>query len=174
MSLILILSKFCVCFGFIFKGWDVPCKNMARLDESEGFESLDRTKRLTRKERLCTDIDQAEKGCEDTDDGIEAAIPLMRDQDGDWVVHAQRTHYLTGQFRDLGVMCLMILCLVMCLVFYMICPQCLFGILIFSACLCPFFHPMNSPLWLAIVLLTVSGWSLTTGALSITWNNGFS
>lgn len=166
---------------------------MGRLDESE---EVDRSERLMRKERVCAGsldkgnrpdrqdrlvimgkLDQAEKGdwgdSQGIEEGIEAAIPLMRDEDGDWVVHAQRTHYLTGQFRDLGVMCLMILCLVMCLVFYMICPQCLFGVLIFSACLCPFFHPMNAPLWLAIVLLTVSGWSLTTGALSITWKNGF-
>ena len=97
----------------------------------------------------------------------------MRDSDSDWVVHAQRTSYLTGQFHDLGVMCLVILCLVLSLVFYMICPRCLFGVLIFSACLCPFLHPMNAPLWLAIVLLTVSGWSVSTGALSVTWNKGF-
>jgi hypothetical protein len=140
---------------------------MARLDESE--DCCDRSQRVTREMDM---IDQAEKG-ERGDESIESAIPLMRDQDGDWVVHAQRTNYLTGQFRDLGVMCLMLLCLVLCLVFYMICPRCLFGVLIFSACLCPFFHPMNAPLWLALVLLTVSGWSFSTGALSITWNNGF-
>jgi hypothetical protein len=127
---------------------------MTRLDESGGYESSQDI------------IDQAERGkC----DEIEAAVPLIRD--GDWIVHAQRTNHLTGQFHDLGVMCLMLLCLILCLVFYMICPRCLFGVLIFSACLCPFFHPMNAPLWLAIVLLTVSGWSFSTGALSVTWNN---
>ena len=116
----------------------------------------------------CDSVDTVERGKCD-----EAATPLMRDSDSDWVVHAQRTSYLTGQFHDLGVMCLVILCLVLSLVFYMICPRCLFGVLIFSACLCPFLHPMNAPLWLAIVLLTVSGWSVSTGALSVTWNKGF-
>ena len=119
-----------------------------------------------------TDLDEAEKG--DCGETVETAIPLMKDQDMDWIVHAQRTKYMRGQFQDLGVMCVAIFCLVMCIVFYVICPRCLFGVLIFSACLCPFFHPMNAPLWLAIVLLTVSGWSFTTGALSVTWNNGFS
>ena len=148
---------------------------MARLDESEECrcEASDKAKCVPRKERPLTDcIDREEKGDCGTEEGIETAIPLMRDQDRDWVVHAKRTHYLTGQFHDLGVMCLMIACLVLCLVFYMICPRCLFAVLIFSACMCPFFHPMNAPLWLAIVLLTVSGWSFSTGALSITWNNG--
>jgi hypothetical protein len=60
--------------------------------------------------------------------------------------------------------------LVLCLVFYMLCPRCLFGILLLSACLCPFFNSMNAPLWLAIVLLTMSGWSFTAGAFSISWN----
>ena len=112
---------------------------------------------------------QSGKGTE----SVETAIPLMNERDDDWVVHANRTNYIAGQFRDLGVMCFMLFCLVLCLVFYMICPRCLFGILILSACLCPFFHPMNAPLWLAIVLLTVSGWSFTTGSLAVTWNNGF-
>jgi hypothetical protein len=113
---------------------------------------------------------------DDSDEKIETGIPLLRKRDDDcnsWVVHADRTKLITGQFRDLGVMCFMLICLVLCLVFYMICPRCLFGILLISACLCPFFHPMNAPLWLAIVLLTVSGWSFTTGSLSVTWNNGF-
>ena len=113
-------------------------------------------------------------GCveDDIEDDIEEGIPLVKDDTG-WVVHAKQTQVTAGQFRDLGVMCIMFLTLVLCLVFYMICPRCLFGVLLFSACLCPFFHPMNAPLWLAIVLLTVSGWSFTTGALSVTWNNGF-
>ena len=141
---------------------------MGRLDECEG---LDRAERLPRKERLF-ELDSIEKGVSE-EEGVDAAIPLMKDRDKDWVVHAQRTSHLTGQFHDLGVMFLMFVCIALCLVFYFICPKCLFGILIFSACLCPFLHPMNAPLWLAIVLLVVSGWSFTAGYLSITWNNGF-
>lgn len=120
--------------------------------------------------------DKCELSGDDSDERIETGIPLLKERKEDsdqWVVHANRTNEITGQFRDLGVMCFMLFCLALCVVFYMICPRCLFGVLLLSACLCPFFHPMNAPLWLAIVLLTVSGWSFTTGSLSVTWNNGF-
>lgn len=118
--------------------------------------------------------DKCESSGDDSDEKMETGIPLIKDEDCDqWVVHANRTKYIAGQFHDLGVLCFMLICLVLCVVFYMTCPRCLFGILLLSACLCPFFHPMNAPLWLAIVLLTVSGWSFTTGSLSISWNNGF-
>lgn len=137
-----------------------------RQDKFNSFENHTIRDKLTYAECL----DQAEN-CE-CDEKCETAVPLIKNNDGDWVVHAKKTRYIAGQFHDLGVICLMMLCIVACLVFYMICPRCLFGILVFSACLCPFYHPMNVPLWLAIILLTFSGWSLTTGALSITWNNG--
>ena len=140
---------------------------MARLDDSEG---ADRSERTSRKERLCIDsIDQAEKG--DGEEGIEVAIPLIRDQDRDWVVHSQRTQYIRSQFHDLAILCLTLLCIVLCAVFYMVCPRCLFGILIFSACLCPWYNSLNFSLWLAIILLTASGWSFSGGALSIEWHN---
>jgi hypothetical protein len=112
--------------------------------------------------------------CERAESEVETVTPLMNERDEDWVVHANRTHYIAGQFRDLGVLCFMLLCSVLCLVFYMVCPKCLFGVLLLSACLCPFFHPMNAPLWLAIVLLTLSGWRFTFGSLAVTWNNGLS
>lgn len=138
--------------------------------------------RLNREESLCkvrfdselsANASKGDKLTDDDDDNIcETAVPLIKGCDEDWVVHANRTRYITGQFRDLGVICLMISCIVACLVFYMICPKCLFGILIFCFILCPFYNSMNVPLWLAIILLTMSGWSLTAGKLSITWNSG--
>jgi hypothetical protein len=101
-------------------------------------------------------------------DPADEEAPLV--EKSDWVVHAQRTNYMREQFYDLAVMCLVLVCLLLCIVFYMVCPKCLFGVLIVSACLCPFCHPMNAPLWLALVLLVVSGWSFTAGNLSITWS----
>ena len=145
---------------------------MARLDESDGY---DRSKRLSRKESLdCNHcIDKIEKGdCSDDVDGVEAAIPLMRDSDGDWMVHAQRTQYIRSQFHDLAVLCLTFTCLVLCSVFYVLCPRCLFGVLIFSACLCPWVNSLNVSLWVALVLLVLSGWTFSIGAFSVTWNNG--
>jgi hypothetical protein len=147
------------------------------MDESDGYDSNDRSKHLSRKESLdCNHcINKIEKGeCRDEDmEGVEAAIPLMRDSDGDWVVHAQRTQYIRGQFHDFAVLCLTLACLVLCAVFYVLCPRCLFGVLIFSACLCPWFNSLNLTLWVALILLVLSGWTFSTGALSITWNSGF-
>ena len=87
-----------------------------------------------------------------------------------WYIQENRTRYLSDQFRQTGVMCLTLLSIVLCLVFFFLCPRCLFGILFLSLCLCPFFHPMNAPLWFAIILLTISGWSFTTGALQVSWH----
>jgi hypothetical protein len=88
----------------------------------------------------------------------------------EWVHYNYKTRNVQDQARNWAVLCLTILSILLCLVFYMTCKQCLFAILIFSACLCPFFHPMNAPLWLAIVLLIVSGWTFTTGALTVSWS----
>jgi hypothetical protein len=109
--------------------------------------------------------------CGDCDGTCEAAVPLVNDRDGDWVVHAKRTNYVAGQFRDLGVICLMFLCVAACLFFYFYCTQCLFGVLIFSACLCPYYNTMNIPLWISIILLTLSGWSITAGHLVLRWDS---
>jgi hypothetical protein len=109
----------------------------------------------------------------DTDDSIECGIPLIKEkQDTAWMVHAERVKSLTEWSRGVGIMLLTSGSVMLCLLFYFICPRCLFGMLLFSACLCPWCNTMNAPLWLAIVLLVVSGWTFTAGYLSVTWNSG--
>lgn len=88
-----------------------------------------------------------------------------------WVVHARRVQSISEQSRGCAVLSFTALLLILCLASFAYCQECLFGILIISACLCPFFHPLNAPLWLAIVLLTIGGWTFTTGALSISWKS---
>lgn len=89
----------------------------------------------------------------------------------DWVAHVKRTEHTSTTFQNCGVLCFTILLLLLSLVSFMFCQECLFAILVVSACLCPFFHPLNAPLWLAILLLTIGGWSFTAGALEIRWNS---
>ena len=109
----------------------------------------------------------------DTDDvDVECAIPLIKEQDA-WVVHAERVRSLAEWGRGGAIMLVTAFSLVLCLIFYVTCPKCLFGVLLVSACMCPWANSMNAPLWLAIVLLIVSGWTFTAGYLSVTWNNGF-
>ena len=87
-----------------------------------------------------------------------------------YVVYECKTRAYNEGVKNCGVLCFTVLVLILCLVSFLFCQECLFFILILSACLCPFFHPMNAPLWLAIVLLTVGGWNFTMGALTVTWN----
>ena len=89
----------------------------------------------------------------------------------DWVAHIHRTRAAAESFHNCGILCFTLLLLIMCLASYIYCQECLFVILLVSACLCPFFHPLNAPLWLAIVLLTIGGWSFTAGAMEIRWKS---
>jgi hypothetical protein len=101
------------------------------------------------------------------------SVSLIKEESEAWVVHAERTRTLSEGFRAGAAILMTAVSIVLCLVFYMTCPKCLFGVLLVSACMCPWFNSMNAPLWLAILLLIVSGWTFTTGYLSVTWNNGF-
>ena len=101
---------------------------------------------------------------------IECAIPLIKEEDTAWVVHAERVKSITEWSRRVVVTLLTTVSILLCVLFYFICPKCLFGVLLFSACLCPFINMMNVPLWLAFVLLVVSGWTFTAGFLSVTWH----
>jgi hypothetical protein len=155
----LIKLQFCVRFQRLYLRIVWGCLIMGRLEEC-AFDKSDC--------RKAHGTDQAElENC----DEIETGIPLI-EKDERWIVHADRTCYIRKQFESLAVLSLTLTCLVLCAVFYMICPRCLFGILIFSACLCPWFSSLNISLWLAIILLTLSGWSFSTGAFSIAWHNG--
>ena len=109
-------------------------------------------------------------GCNPVE-GCPCAPTRQRAYESDWTVHAKRTRMLSQDSQSCGILVFTILMLVLCIVSFVFCQECLFGLLIISACLCPFFHPLNAPLWLAIVLLTVGGWSFTAGALSVTWDS---
>lgn len=87
-----------------------------------------------------------------------------------YAVRERETSMYNQASRNCGVLCFTFMSLLACVVSFFYCQQCLFMVLIISACLCPFFHPMNAPLWLAIVLLTVGGWNFTVGALTVTWH----
>ena len=97
--------------------------------------------------------------------------PLFLKPVPDWVAQVQATRSTNEAFNGCALLCFTVLLMIMCIVSYMFCKPCLFGILVFSACLCPFFHPLNAPLWLAILLLTIGGWSFTAGALEVRWKS---
>jgi hypothetical protein len=88
----------------------------------------------------------------------------------DWARYAKETREKRRVYEDLGMMIFTLISIGMCVFFFIFCTKCIFIVLLLSACLCPFYNSMNAPLWLAIILLTISGWSFTTGALSVSWS----
>ena len=102
---------------------------------------------------------------------VECAVPLIK-EDSTWIVHTENVRNVTDCSRRGAAMVMTITALVLCVYFFFACPKCLFGVLLASACMCPWFNTMNAPLWLAIILLIVSGWTFTFGNLSVTWDSG--
>lgn len=117
-----------------------------------------------------TDCTGLEEGGSDQGSCHDSIDLLNRKETLPYVVHECKTRALNEGSRNCGIMCFTLLTLILCVASFVFCQECLFALLIVSACLCPFFHPMNAPLWLAIVLLTVGGWNFTVGALTVTWN----
>ena len=52
---------------------------------------------------------------------------------------------------------------------YMYCRECLLGILILSACLCPWIPYFNIPLWVSIGMLLVLGFHFTNKVFTLMW-----
>jgi hypothetical protein len=86
-----------------------------------------------------------------------------------WMAQCRHAKLLSTQWLECAVLALTVTALFLCGLSYLFCPNCLFAILLFCAFLCPCIHPLNAPLWVAIILLIISGWSFTTGAFSVSW-----
>lgn len=57
--------------------------------------------------------------------------------------------------------------LVLCFIY---CKLCLLGVVVGSACLCPYMPALNLPLWTALLMLIVFGWHATNGVFSMGWS----
>lgn len=53
-----------------------------------------------------------------------------------------------------GILIFIIGCIV---ISFFYCKECLFGIMVISACMCPFLPYYNIPLWISILLVTIMG-----------------
>lgn len=56
-----------------------------------------------------------------------------------------------------------------CVLSYFYCKECLVGILILSACLCPWIPYFNIPLWVSIGLLMFLGFRFTNKVFTFMW-----
>ena len=88
----------------------------------------------------------------------------------EWLDYYNKTRLLKEHARNWAEIILTIGTILLCIVFFFTCKPCLFAIILFSAVLCPCFHSMNAPLWIAIAILVLTGWSFTTGRFSINWS----
>ena len=52
---------------------------------------------------------------------------------------------------------------------YFYCQVCLFGIMIISACMCPFISYFNIPLWTSILLIVILGMTYTQRPFTFIW-----
>ena len=119
---------------------------------------------------------QEDQGCDLIDTIVECGEEgteksEITDQDLKWMRQAQKMKLFSENTRNWATLSLTVLFIVLCGVFYFVCPVCMFAILIASAVLCPFANSLNAPLWMAIILLTLSGWSFTNGGLEIRWKS---
>lgn len=57
-----------------------------------------------------------------------------------------------------------------CIVSYLYCKLCLFVVVLLCLVCCICIPGLNAPLWFAIVLLWLSGYSFSNGQLRLTWN----
>lgn len=57
-----------------------------------------------------------------------------------------------------------------CVVSFLYCKVCLVGIIVVSACMCPWIPYFNIPLWISILMLVLVGWKFTNGKFHFIWD----
>jgi len=65
--------------------------------------------------------------------------------------------FITETFQCLTASCVLVTIIGAIVVSFFYCKECLFAIMIFSACMCPFLPYYNIPLWTSILLITILG-----------------
>jgi hypothetical protein len=93
------------------------------------------------------------------------------DKEGDSFISIQKMKQrLISQTYDcLIASIVLVVMLGLCAVSFFYCKVCLLGILILSACMCPWIPYFNIPLWTSIILLVFVGWNFTYKVFEFTW-----
>lgn len=101
-------------------------------------------------------------------DEVPSAVPVVTPTSSMTGLVAQklREKVISG----LATLIIILVALGACMLCYLYCFNCLFFIVIacFACCLCV--PGLNVPLWFAIILLTVGGYSFTNGRLTLMWH----
>ena len=101
----------------------------------------------------------------------DAASKKKDDKEGDSYISIQKMKQrLISQTYDcLIASIVLVVMLGLCAVSFFFCKVCLLGILILSACMCPWVPYFNIPLWASIILLIFVGWNFTYRSFEFTW-----
>lgn len=84
-------------------------------------------------------------------------------------VNRVRTTFVNETFQCVTATMILVIVLGLIVLSYMFCQGCLLGIMLISACLCPFISYWNIPLWVSIVLVTLLGINLVHKDVIFMW-----
>jgi hypothetical protein len=88
---------------------------------------------------------------------------------GDGVFVRVQRQFISETFQCFFALVLLILVLGLVVLSFFYCQVCLFGIMVVSACLCPFIPYFNIPLWTSILLIVVLGMTYTQRPFTFIW-----
>lgn len=80
-----------------------------------------------------------------------------------------KTTFVNETFQCVTATMILVIVLGLIVLSYMFCQGCLLGILLISACLCPFISYWNIPLWVSIVLVTILGINIVHKDVIFMW-----
>jgi uncharacterized membrane protein len=86
---------------------------------------------------------------------------------GTWA--KMKRNFVSETFQCVVALIILIIMLGLVVLSYFYCQICLFGIMIISACMCPFISYFNIPLWTSILLIVVLGMTYTQRPFTFIW-----
>lgn len=109
----------------------------------------------------------------------EHLVKKQEDEDDETVHEKKRAKdtdkwYQSMLWKKLGEpLCILCVTTGIILLCYLYCIPCLFGIILFSFCFCISIPILNYPLWVAIAILIIQGYTLSNKPFTLTWQGAF-
>lgn len=95
---------------------------------------------------------------------------LDKDNKKDGVYKRAKRKLISETSQFVASLFVLVVVLGLVVISYFFCPVCLFGIMVMSACLCPFLPYFNIPLWASILLIIMLGMTYTQRPFTFIWH----
>jgi len=95
---------------------------------------------------------------------------LDKDNKKDGVYKRAKRKLISETSQFVASLFVLVVVLGLVVISYFFCPICLFGIMVMSACLCPFLPYFNIPLWASILLIIMLGMTYTQRPFTFIWH----